>query len=58
MKGQLSETHCTNMDEWKRAIVTLWTTRMDNSDYLRGLVTSMPRRLQEVIRREGAATKY
>ncbi len=32
--------------------------RMDNSDYLRSLVTSMPRRLQEVIQKDGWTTHY
>jgi hypothetical protein len=31
---------------------------MDNSDYLKALVESMPRRLAEVIEREGATAKY
>ena len=31
---------------------------MDDSSYLRNLVTSMPRRMQDVIRREGGLTKY
>jgi hypothetical protein len=31
---------------------------MDNSKYLKKLKDSMPRRLQEVIARQGASTKY
>jgi hypothetical protein len=31
---------------------------MDDIDYLKTLVESMPRRLQDVIDREGATTKY
>jgi hypothetical protein len=31
---------------------------MDDCEYLRNLVESMPRRLEEVIQREGAMTKY
>jgi hypothetical protein len=31
---------------------------MDDLDYLRKLVDSMPRRLEEVIVRQGAFTKY
>ena len=36
----------------------LWATRMSDNRYLQNLVESMPRRLQEVIEREGATTKY
>jgi hypothetical protein len=32
--------------------------KMDNSKYLKKLKDSMPRRLQEVIARQGASTKY
>ena len=32
--------------------------RMNNSDYLRSLVTSMSRRLQEVIQKDGWTTRY
>ncbi len=39
-------------------IKRLWTIRMEDSDYLKKLVESMPRRLAEVIEREGASTKY
>ena len=39
-------------------ITRLWVTRMENSDYLRSLVESMPRRLQEVISKAGNTTKY
>jgi hypothetical protein len=31
---------------------------MDDSNYLKALVESMPRRLAEVIEHEGATTKY
>ena len=31
---------------------------MDNIPYLKALVNSMPRRLEEVIRRDGHTTKY
>jgi hypothetical protein len=36
----------------------LSTLRMDDSDYLKALVESMPRRLAEVIKHEGATTMY
>jgi hypothetical protein len=46
------------MEEWKAEIRRLWTLRMDDSNYLKALVESMPRRLAEVIEHEGATTKY
>jgi hypothetical protein len=44
MKQKLRNFSAQNLDEWKRDIPELWTLRM---------VESMPRRLQEVIDREG-----
>ena len=35
-----------------------WTTRMSDLDYLRNLVDSMLRRLQEVIDHVGVSTHY
>jgi hypothetical protein len=46
-----------NMDEWKREI-ELWTLRMRDSDYLWKLVVSMPKRLAEVIEKDGWTTHY
>jgi hypothetical protein len=34
-----------NMEEWKREITELWILRMRDSDYLRKLVASMPKKL-------------
>jgi hypothetical protein len=51
-KCKKSEDH--RMKEIKR----LWIIKMDNSKYLKKLMDSMPRRLQEVIERQGASTKY
>ncbi len=45
------------MEEWKREIVKLWVTRMSDSDYLKKLVESMPRRrMAEVIEKRGATS--
>jgi hypothetical protein len=41
-----------------KAIKRLWIITMDNSKYLKKLMDSMPRRLQEVIARQGASTEY
>jgi transposase len=46
MKNQLADSNCKNMDEWKREITRLWVTKMDDCQYLKNLVESMPRRLQ------------
>ncbi len=35
-----------------------WIIKIDNSKYLKKLMDSVPRRLQEVIVRLGASTKY
>jgi transposase len=58
MKRQLKEAPCTNLEELKREILKLWCQKMEDCEYLRHLVESMPRRLEEVIQREGAMTKY
>jgi hypothetical protein len=47
-----------NMDEWKREMTELWTLRMSDGDYLRKLVVSMPKRLAEVIEKDGWTTHY
>ena len=57
MKLQLKDIVCTNTEDWKREIVKLWVTGMSDNSYLQNLVDSMPRRLQEVIERDGATTK-
>jgi hypothetical protein len=46
------------MEEWKREITELWTLRMRDSDYLRKLVASMPKKLAEVIEKDGWTTHY
>ena len=59
MKKQLrNEQNITTIAELEEAITRLWTVRMADSDYLRSLVESMPRRLAEVIERGGNPTKY
>jgi transposase len=58
MKQKLRDSSAKNLDEWRREILELWNLRMDDIQYLKSLVKSMPRRLQEVIDREGWTTKY
>ena len=42
----------------QKEITELWTQRMDDIPYLKALVDSMPRRLEDVISRDGNTTKY
>ena len=58
MKTQLQDCKATSIPELQRHIQELWTQRIGDSPYLRSLVESMPRRLQEVISRDGNTTKY
>ncbi len=46
------------MEEWMREITGLWTLRMRDSDYLQKLVASMPKKLAEVIEKDGWTTHY
>jgi hypothetical protein len=36
----------------------VWTNRIEDFDFLKKLEESLPRRVAEVIEREGASTKY
>ena len=58
MKVQLRVCHPTNLEELKVEIKRLWVTRLSDSEYLWGLLDSMPHRLEEVIACEGASTHY
>ena len=42
-----------NMVDWKREVTELWVLRMSDSQYLRNLVESMPRRLEDVTSTAG-----
>jgi hypothetical protein len=58
MKVQLKSTSPTNLEQLKEEILKLWVIRMEDSAYLKNLVESMPRRLQEVIEWGGNITHY
>ena len=59
MKNQLKESsRCSNLQELRQEIIKLWTEKMERIQYLQNLVDSMPRRLQDVIEKEGEFTKY
>jgi hypothetical protein len=42
-------------DQRMKEIKRLWIIKMDNSKYLTKLMDSMPRRVQEIIARQGAS---
>ena len=58
MKQQLRDSTSTSLPALQREITELWTKKMDDIPYLKALVESMPRRLEDVIRRDGNTTKY
>ncbi len=55
---KMSGHNCTNMDQWKAAILLVWLQRTAETDFLHNLVETMPVRIQEVIDRDGGMTKY
>ena len=58
MKRRIAEDPPTNMPMLKEAIIKLWTTQMQDIQYLKNLRDSMPRRIEDVISRGGSTTKY
>jgi hypothetical protein len=56
--GKIKDASCSSMDQWKQAIVDLWDLKMADADYLKNPVEFVPRRLQDVIQRQGGSTKY
>ena len=58
MKKQLADHQCTNMQQWKAAILQVWVQRTQEVEFLQNLVRSMPARIQEVIDRDGGMTRY
>jgi len=58
MKRRIAEDPPTNMKLLKEAIIKLWTTQMNDIQYLKNLSDSMPRRIQDVISQERSTTKY
>ena len=58
MKSQLRDSKATSLPQLQREITELWVLRMDNIQYLKNLVESMPRRLQAIIDGNGNLTKY
>ena len=57
MKGQLSNSHCSSLDDLKLEISRLWRHRTP-PEICRSLAHSMPCRMAAVIEANGAATKY
>jgi hypothetical protein len=53
MKKKLEDQNCTNLQQWKEAILKVWLDRTEECKFLQNMVTSMPTRMLEVIEREG-----
>ena len=56
IKGELKDSR-TNMEEFEEDL-KLWILRMEDSQYHRDLVVSMPKRLQEVVQRNRGSTHF
>ncbi len=58
MKNKLQDSEATSLPQLQQEKKFLWTLQMDDIQYLKNLVESMPRRLESVILNEGNSTKY
>ncbi len=58
IREQLQDSKATSLPQLQQEIKFLWTLQMDDIQYLKNLVESMPRRLEAVILDEGNSTKY
>ncbi len=58
IRKQLQDSEATSLLQLQQEIKFLWTLQMDDIQYLKNLVESMPRRLEAVILNEGNSTKY
>ena len=58
MKRKLQDSKATSLPQLQQEIKELWTLQMDNIQYLKNLMESMPMRLEAVIQNEGNSTKY
>ncbi len=58
IREQLQDSKATSLPQLQQEIKFLWTLQMDDIQYLKKLVESMPRRLEAVVLNEGNSTKY
>ena len=58
IREQLQDSKATSLPQLQQEIKFMWTLQMDDIQYLKNLVESMPRRLEAVILNEGNSTKY
>ena len=58
IREQLQDSKATSLPQLQQEIKFLWTLQMDDIQYLKNLMESMPRRLEAVILNEGNSTKY
>jgi hypothetical protein len=58
IREQLQDSKATSLPQLQQEIKFLWTLQMDDIQYLKNLVESMPRTLEAVFLNEGNSTKY
>ena len=58
MKKQLKEENNTSIPMLEESFKKMWEEKKGNSEYLETLVSSMPRRMADMIERDGSMTKY
>ena len=58
MKSQLQDCQATSIPQLEEEIMRLWDFKISDSEYLRNLAMSLPRRLQAVLEKGGNANKY
>ncbi len=58
IRKQLQDSKATSLPQLQQEIKFLWTLQMNDIQYLKNLVESMPMRLEAVILNEGNSTKY
>ncbi len=58
IREQLQDSKATSLPQLQQEIKFLWKLKMDDIQYLKNLVESMPRRLEAVILNEGNSIKF
>ena len=58
MNKQLKEETNTSIPMLEESFQKLWKNKMGDCEYLGSLVSSMPRRMADMIEKDGSMTKY